>query len=324
MRSPARTGTGSRVPEVAPLPARRRNILFITTDQQRHDSLGCNGGTVARTPVVDRAGRRGHQLPARLQPEHGVHAGAVDDADRPVRAHARRGGQRHPPPGRCALGGAVPARHGRLPHRPARQGALRARLRPDEPVRGERAGGPRGHRALARLRAVGAGHARRRLGRPPDRALRPLAQGASPRAPAQLRRPAPGRARRRHRGAGDQEQPDPARVVPHRLGGRPHGRLAELARRGRAVVLLDVVPRPAPSVGPAGLRAVPGALAGPRPAARPPRLRRGRPRRPGPQAPALARLLGRPVLQHGGRSGLLRPVDVDRTTRYARSTPRCT
>src|SRR5262249_52315039 len=30
-----------------------RNILFITTDQQRYDGLGCNGGTVARTPVVD-------------------------------------------------------------------------------------------------------------------------------------------------------------------------------------------------------------------------------------------------------------------------------
>jgi arylsulfatase A-like enzyme len=30
-----------------------RNILLITTDQQRYDSLGCNGGAVARTPVVD-------------------------------------------------------------------------------------------------------------------------------------------------------------------------------------------------------------------------------------------------------------------------------
>jgi arylsulfatase A-like enzyme len=30
-----------------------RKILFITTDQQRYDSLGCNGGTIARTPVVD-------------------------------------------------------------------------------------------------------------------------------------------------------------------------------------------------------------------------------------------------------------------------------
>ena len=30
-----------------------RKILFVTTDQQRCDSLGCNGGTIARTPVVD-------------------------------------------------------------------------------------------------------------------------------------------------------------------------------------------------------------------------------------------------------------------------------
>ena len=30
-----------------------RNILFITTDQQRYDALGCNGGTIAKTPVVD-------------------------------------------------------------------------------------------------------------------------------------------------------------------------------------------------------------------------------------------------------------------------------
>ncbi|MFZ9923164.1 MAG: sulfatase [Ilumatobacteraceae bacterium] len=30
-----------------------RKILFITTDQQRYDALGCNGGRVARTPVID-------------------------------------------------------------------------------------------------------------------------------------------------------------------------------------------------------------------------------------------------------------------------------
>jgi arylsulfatase A-like enzyme len=30
-----------------------RKILLVTTDQQRYDTLGCNGGTVARTPVVD-------------------------------------------------------------------------------------------------------------------------------------------------------------------------------------------------------------------------------------------------------------------------------
>ena len=30
-----------------------RKILFITTDQQRYDTLGCNGGQLSRTPVVD-------------------------------------------------------------------------------------------------------------------------------------------------------------------------------------------------------------------------------------------------------------------------------
>jgi arylsulfatase A-like enzyme len=36
-----------------------RKILFITTDQQRYDSLGCNGGTIARTPVADRLAATG-------------------------------------------------------------------------------------------------------------------------------------------------------------------------------------------------------------------------------------------------------------------------
>jgi arylsulfatase A-like enzyme len=36
-----------------------RRILFITTDQQRYDTLGCNGGTLARTPVVDRLAAEG-------------------------------------------------------------------------------------------------------------------------------------------------------------------------------------------------------------------------------------------------------------------------
>ncbi|MBI1815911.1 MAG: sulfatase-like hydrolase/transferase [Deltaproteobacteria bacterium] len=36
-----------------------RKILFITTDQQRYDALGCNGGTIARTPVVDRLAATG-------------------------------------------------------------------------------------------------------------------------------------------------------------------------------------------------------------------------------------------------------------------------
>jgi len=36
-----------------------RKILFVTTDQQRWDALGCNGGQVARTPVIDALAARG-------------------------------------------------------------------------------------------------------------------------------------------------------------------------------------------------------------------------------------------------------------------------
>jgi arylsulfatase A-like enzyme len=36
-----------------------RKILFITTDQQRYDSLGCNGGQIARTPVIDKLAANG-------------------------------------------------------------------------------------------------------------------------------------------------------------------------------------------------------------------------------------------------------------------------
>ncbi len=37
----------------------KRNILLITTDQMRFDALGCNGGKIARTPVIDRLAREG-------------------------------------------------------------------------------------------------------------------------------------------------------------------------------------------------------------------------------------------------------------------------
>ena len=30
-----------------------RKILFVVTDQQRYDALGCNGGKIAKTPVID-------------------------------------------------------------------------------------------------------------------------------------------------------------------------------------------------------------------------------------------------------------------------------
>jgi len=36
-----------------------RKILFVTTDQQRYDTLGCNGGSLSRTPAVDALARAG-------------------------------------------------------------------------------------------------------------------------------------------------------------------------------------------------------------------------------------------------------------------------
>ena len=36
-----------------------RNILFVTTDEQRFDGLGCYGGRIARTPVADRLAAEG-------------------------------------------------------------------------------------------------------------------------------------------------------------------------------------------------------------------------------------------------------------------------
>ncbi|MFP5256905.1 MAG: sulfatase [Acidimicrobiia bacterium] len=36
-----------------------RKILFVTTDQQRYDTVGCNGGAIGRTPVVDRLAAEG-------------------------------------------------------------------------------------------------------------------------------------------------------------------------------------------------------------------------------------------------------------------------
>ncbi len=106
-----------------------RKILFITTDQQRYDALGCNGGKIARTPVADSlaaAGinyRRAHNqnvvcMPARSTMmtgqyvrTHGVVANGI------------------PLPAGCAQHRGVPSREGGLSHRAAGQGALRADVR---------------------------------------------------------------------------------------------------------------------------------------------------------------------------------------------------
>ena len=41
------------------MPVTPRNILFITTDQMRFDALGCNGGSIARTPNIDQLANNG-------------------------------------------------------------------------------------------------------------------------------------------------------------------------------------------------------------------------------------------------------------------------
>ncbi len=311
----------------APAPAgtpRRRNILFITTDQQRYDSLGCNGGTVARTPVVDRlaadkasptgvpttrtrcACRRARCTPTgQYVRTHGVVANGIPlplDAPSVAQYLADAAGYR------TALLGKA---HFEPGFDPQNQFEENARV------------GVGRHRAVARVRAVAASHARGGVGRSCDRGLRPLAKGASSRTPAQLRRIAPGRARRRHTGTRDQEQPHPTCVVPHRLGRRPDRRLAAVTRRRRAVVLLDVLPRPAsPADPPASeLHRVPWQELG---------LPPGHPgsddgiravleRKP---AHWLAFWDGRFPNMEGGPAALS-PRDSP-TTRSARSTPRCT
>ena len=112
-----------------------RKILFVTTDQQRYDALGCTGNTIARTPVVDALAADGIVYRPGPQPEHGVHAGALHHDHGPVRAHPRR---RSPTACRCPVdapvGGRAPSRHRGIPHRPRGQGPLPARLRPRRQV----------------------------------------------------------------------------------------------------------------------------------------------------------------------------------------------
>ena len=121
-----------------------RKILFITTDQQRYDALGCNGGTIARTPVVDALAARRHQLPSARTTRTPC---ACRRARRcsPVSTCARTAWS--PTACRCRTTRRAIAAYlhdaGRLPHRAARQGALRARLRLQARVGRELHGGAR-------------------------------------------------------------------------------------------------------------------------------------------------------------------------------------
>ena len=38
---------------------KKKNIVFVLTDQQRFDTLGCNGSTQCKTPAVDELAKSG-------------------------------------------------------------------------------------------------------------------------------------------------------------------------------------------------------------------------------------------------------------------------
>ena len=52
-RRPGQPARDRHLPRSKGSPLMGRKILLVTTDQQRYDTLGCNGGTLGRTPVVD-------------------------------------------------------------------------------------------------------------------------------------------------------------------------------------------------------------------------------------------------------------------------------
>ena len=148
-----------------------RKILFVTTDQQRYDTLGCNGGTLARTPVVDALAAAGVPVRARPPAIGRVHAVALDDPHRPAPEHARRVDER-----RCRSR-STRRRSRRCSTRPAtarRSSASRTSSRsstrsPASPRTASPVGRSpprsrvrRHHRAAPRLRALRVGDPRRR------------------------------------------------------------------------------------------------------------------------------------------------------------------
>ena len=303
-----------------------RKILFVTTDQQRYDTLGCNGGTLARTPVVDALAAQGIRYERAHPAVGGVHAVAVDDPHRPAPEHARRVDERRAAPGRRAVGRRRAARR-RLPHRARSASRTSSRSSTRSPASprtrfgaatGPRTGPHRGfeHFESATHGAVGPLHYARWLAAEPPRGGRRCSTRCST---ATWRSTPPAAATPARRRCTTTR---PARVVPHRLGRRSHDRLARLARRRRRLVLLDELPRPAPPVGPAGRRswaASTGATCRCPPATSSDAARaRGDPRRQAAPLAALVRRHARLQLRGAAATGC-RPRSPP--TRCARSTP---
>ena len=139
-----------------------RKILFITTDQQRYDCA-----RLQRRHDRAHAGRR--RAGRRAASTTGGPTTRTRCACRPARRCSRASTCARtawsPTASRCPTDAPsdrrVPARQGRLPHRAARQGPLRARLRPAARSGAENRDGAEGHdRSVPRLRARRAGDAR--------------------------------------------------------------------------------------------------------------------------------------------------------------------
>ena len=178
-------------------------------------------------------------------------------------------------------------------------------------------------RSVPRLRARRARGARAHVRQAAAPALRQVA-----RRHARLRRDpgllaaARGRARRRHRRARDAHQPDPARLVPHRLGGRSHDRVPRLAA---ATTTTGSCGCRSPTRTTRGIRPTselqPLRLARPRPPRRSPRFGRGDRTCARAEARALARRSGRATsINAEGGPGNYRPQNGECTTASARST----
>ena len=237
-----------------------RNVLLITTDQQRYDALGCNGGKIAATPVIDGLARDGINYHQARDQCRGVHAGARHHPDRPAHPPARRDA---PTASRCPP--TIPSLAHVLNDAAGtataldRQGAFRTACRAADSFENTAAGarillGP--HRGFDHMEL--AGH----TGRAGTLAV-PLPEMAG-RKPTPTKSPGfheytGAKASRARCGGGDTGAPqvahnpiDPSSTTT-RTGPRGAASTGWPAREdGGELVLLDELPRPAPSLGRAG------------------------------------------------------------------------
>ncbi len=275
-----------------------RNILFITTDQQRYDSLGCNGGKIAQTPVADRlaaAGINYHRahnqnvvcMPARSTMITGQY----------VRTHGVVANGVALPPDAPSIAGYL---HEKAGYRTALLG--KAHFEPALDMRGrwfenrmaaEDSTGP--YRGFERMELamhgpLGRWHYSLWLLKNHPEAIGGFSQVLSA---------APG---------GDTGAPEVkynpirARELSHRLGRRSHHRVSRFARSRRELARMDELSRPASSVGSARKGGAPHQLARSRSARRLPRLARQDRADPPPEAAPLDGMVRRPLRQFRGRS----------------------